>query len=139
MRTINFNNQLTAFFLKRLLVLVIIASIFQSCQKSSSDPSTSTLDPGIYITFQTESAVTSYTDTNPKVGSNMSVGVSYGPCAAGTYYLTAKLANGSTYTNQAYTLSAPATGFTFRNYTLKFFYSASLNRWLYTYTFVDSN
>lgn len=69
----------------------------------------------------------------------MSTGALYGPCAAGNYYYTAKLANGTNYNNIIYTLAAPATGFTIRNYTLTFYFDTFLNRWMAKFPYVDSN
>jgi hypothetical protein len=71
---------------KNLIILLFTVSIFQSCQKSPAASSSSNSASGIYITFQNESAVTSYTDNNPNVGSNMSGGSLYGPCVASNYY-----------------------------------------------------
>lgn len=95
--------------------------------------------PGIYITYVVEGAeMSSYSDNNPLVLNNMLSGVNYGPCSPGKYNYSALLSNGISYgSSLSYTLSAPAFGFTYRNYQLKFYFSSNLNRWLADLTYFD--
>jgi hypothetical protein len=118
--------------------MLLAVLLFTSCKKSESEEKAISAQTGIYVKFATESAIVSYTDNNPTVPDNINVGVTYGPCQAGSYQFSAKLQNNSTYSQQQYTLSNPASGFSARIYTINFYYAANVNRWLYSSTFTDS-
>jgi hypothetical protein len=129
--------------MRNILIIVLSLFVFTSCEKmgppqpAPEEEETPAKKTGIYVKFATESPFVSYTDNNPAIGSNMYAGVSYGPCNAGKYLFTAMLANGRGYPQQQYTLVDPAPGY-LRTYTIRFYYGSELNRWLYTYSFVDS-
>jgi hypothetical protein len=125
--------------MKKSLYVFLAILLFASCKKSGSDEKTVSAQAGIYVKFSTESTIVSYTDNNPTIPDNVNAGVTYGPGQAGSYLFTAKLQNDRTYTQQQYTLANPASGFSTRIYTIRFYYASDVNRWLYTYTFTDSN
>lgn len=128
--------------MRRILLVILSLFVFASCEKiGPQQPKPEEEAPakktGIYVKFATESPFVSYSDNNPAIADNMYAGISYGPCTAGKYLFTAMLANGRGYTQQQYTLVSPAPG-VLRTYTIRFYYGSDLNRWLYTYAYVDT-
>ena len=126
--------------MKNFLMVVFGVLMLSACKKSSTQKQETSGRKGIYVNFTTESSFVSYSDNNPAIPDNISPGITYGPCEPGQYIFTAKLKNDRTYGNSQYTLSNPAEGFKVRTYTIRFYYAADVNRWLFSYNnFVDSN